>query len=318
MTRSRLDSHVNVNVYRPAMSESSRENRDHTLAVLGLGPMGRALAAAAAGDGRRLVIWNRTADKAADLVTRGATLAPTPAAAVHRASTVVCCVLNYDVVRDVLRTVPDWDATTLINLTSGHPGEARALAAWAGERGVSYLDGAILTPAPTIGTPAASILYSGSRTVFDRTSALLTLLSGTTQFLGEDPGAAAGFEMALLDLFTTAVGGLAHAFSLARAESIAPSTFAPFAQGIGGLLAELTTRFADQLEANHFPGTTSNIASASSAIAHVIEAAARHDIDVSLLRALQSVTDRALANGYGNNGYARLTHVIGLPAALAE
>ncbi|MFD0818979.1 NAD(P)-binding domain-containing protein, partial [Micromonospora zhanjiangensis] len=52
---------------------------DNTISILGLGPMGRALATAALAAGHPTVVWNRTPDRAAPLVERGAVLAPTAA-----------------------------------------------------------------------------------------------------------------------------------------------------------------------------------------------------------------------------------------------
>lgn len=293
------------------MPNNDIENRrSATLAVLGLGPMGQALATAAAAAGRPTVIWNRTPDKARALVGRGGMLAPTASDAVRQASMVICCVMNYRALQAIIGDVADWSATTLVNLTSGNSGEARAMAAWAGERDIPYLDGAILTPAPTIGTPSASILYCGPQPVFERSRTTLETFADATIFLGDDYGTAAAYEMALLDLFAMAVGGAAHAFAMATAEGIAPTAFARFAKGIGGLLPKMIDSFASQLVEGRFPGSTSSIASASSAITHVREAADARGIDTGPLRALQTLTDRAIAAGHGGDGYARLAQII--------
>jgi 3-hydroxyisobutyrate dehydrogenase-like beta-hydroxyacid dehydrogenase len=293
------------------MPNSEIENSSSTaVAVLGLGPMGQALATAIVSSGRPTVVWNRTAGKAARLVERGAWLAPSPAEAVRQASTVICCVMNYRALGTILDAVNDWSKTTLVNLTSGHSSEARAMGAWAAERSVPYLDGAILTPAPTIGTSSASILYSGPRPVFDRSRPVLQTLADSTMFVGEDHGAAAGYETALLDLFATAVGGVAHAFAMATAENIDPQAFALLAKGIGSLLTEQIDRFAGQLGEGHFPATISSIASLSSTTEHIIEAADAHGIDAGPLRALQAIMGRAVAAGHGGDGYAKLTQLI--------
>lgn len=293
------------------MPKSEIENSSSTaVAVLGLGPMGQALATAIVSSGRPTVVWNRTEAKAARLVERGARLAPSPADAVCQASTVICCVMNYRSLSTILEAVNDWSTTTLVNLTSGHSSEARAMGAWAAEHSVSYLEGAILTPAPTIGTSSASILCSGPRPVFDRSRPILQTLAASTMFVGEDHGAAAGYETALLDLFATAVGGVAHAFAMATAENIAPQAFALLAKGIGGLLTEQIDRFADQLGEGHFPATVSSIASLSSTTEHIIEAAGVHGIDAGPLRALQAIMGRAVAAGHGDDGYPKLAQLI--------
>jgi 3-hydroxyisobutyrate dehydrogenase-like beta-hydroxyacid dehydrogenase len=280
------------------------------IAILGLGPMGRALATAALAAGHPTVVWNRTPDKAEALVAQGAALAPTVADALRGASIAVPCMINYAAVRASMADLADWPTGTLVNLSSGHGGEARAMADWAAQRDINYLDGAILTPAPTIGTPTATILYSGPRPLFDRSRAPLETFGGTSVHLGDDIGIASAYEMALLDLFTMSVGGLAHAFALAIAENIEPAAFARFAKGIGGLLPGMADRFADQLAAGRFRADVSSIASAGSAVAHVRAAAAARGIDATPLQAVQEIIGRATAAGYGGDSYARLAQFL--------
>ena len=87
-----------------------------------------------------------------------------------------------------------------MNLTADSPKRAREMATWAAQHGVDYLDGAIMTPTPTIGTPAASVLYSGPESIFKVHQPTLASLGGTTSYLGADPGRAAAYDVALLDL----------------------------------------------------------------------------------------------------------------------
>src|SRR4051812_6214332 len=98
------------------------------VAVLGLGPMGRALAGAAITAGHTTLVWNRTPARATPLLARGATLAATPVDAVRRARVAVCCLAGYPAVHRALDTADG--PAALVNLGSGHAGEARAMAAW--------------------------------------------------------------------------------------------------------------------------------------------------------------------------------------------
>lgn len=127
----------------------------------------------------------------------------------------------------------DWGDRALVNLTSGEPDHARRMAAWAAERGIAYLDGAILTPTPTIGAPrqrSSTAAPSGSYASIRET---LTAIGGSAVRVGEDPGRASAYEVALLDIFATSVHGIVHAFALASAENISAQSLAPFAIGSG-------------------------------------------------------------------------------------
>ena len=60
----------------------ARERDADRISIIGLGPMGIALADASLARGQALTVWNRTPEKADDLVARGALRAPTVAEAV--------------------------------------------------------------------------------------------------------------------------------------------------------------------------------------------------------------------------------------------
>ncbi|MFD0890186.1 NAD(P)-dependent oxidoreductase, partial [Streptosporangium algeriense] len=156
--------------------------------VLGLGPMGQALAGAFLDNGHPTTVWNRTAGKAEALVARGATSADTPAEAVAASQLTVVCVIDYDAVHAIVEPAGQaLKGRTLVNLTADTPDRARQTAAWAEENGVRYLDGAIMTPTVTIGGPEAVILYSGPQEVYQEHRAALEALGAGGVHLGAEP-----------------------------------------------------------------------------------------------------------------------------------
>ena len=138
-------------------------------------------------NGHPTTLWNRTAEKADYLISQGRPFQiQSPARSLQ--APVIVCVLDYNVVHEVLGPVGDaLKGRTLVNLTADSPKRAREMATWAAQHGVDYLDGAIMTPTPTIGTPAASVLYSGPESIFKVHQPTLASLGGTTSYLGADP-----------------------------------------------------------------------------------------------------------------------------------
>jgi 3-hydroxyisobutyrate dehydrogenase-like beta-hydroxyacid dehydrogenase len=182
--------------------------------VVGLGPMGKALAETLLAQGHPLTVWNRTPGKADGLVARGAHRAATVADAVAASPLTVMCLKDYDTLYRVLEPAGDALAgRTLVNLNSGTPEEARAAVVWADERDVEYLDGAIMVPPPLVGQPDSVFLYSGSRDVFDKHRAVLAAL-GDPRHLGSDPGLAVLYNTALLDMMYATLNGWLHATAL--------------------------------------------------------------------------------------------------------
>ncbi|NEE01457.1 NAD(P)-dependent oxidoreductase [Phytoactinopolyspora halotolerans] len=285
---------------------------EHTpVTVLGLGPMGTALASAFVRAGHRTTVWNRTAGKAAPLVEKGAVAPGSAADAVAASPLTVVCVIDYDAVRAIVEPVAEsLRGKTLVNLTADTPDRARELAAWAAERGIDYIDGAIMTPTVTIGGPDAVFLYSGPEQVYESNRSTLASLGGTGAHVGTDPGRAAAYDVALLDTFWTAMSGVVHALALAEAEGIAGAEIAERMQGILALAGQLTPELASDVDRGSYPGDDSTIVSNAAGMEHIIHAARSRDIDPSVLEAAKAVADRAIKDGHGQDGFSRLADTL--------
>lgn len=284
--------------------------------IIGLGPMGQALAGAFVNSGHPVTVWNRTAGKADALIAQGASLAETVAEALAASPLTIVCVLDYHAAQSVLEQAGEaLQGRTVVNLTADTPAWARQMAAWASERGAEYLDGAIMTPTQTIGTQAAVVLYSGPAAVYEVHRHTLATIGGTASYLGSDPGRAAAYDVALLDIFWTAMSGYVHALALADAEHIAPGDFAGYAKGIAAIMPAIMEEFAHKAAAGDHPGNDSNIISAAAGMEHIIQTSRHHGIDDSVLSAAQAIARQAIDSGHGKDNFSRLFEVLRKPSA---
>jgi 3-hydroxyisobutyrate dehydrogenase-like beta-hydroxyacid dehydrogenase len=277
--------------------------------------MGQALARAFLSNGHPTTVWNRTAAKAAALVEQGAVLADSAAAAVAASPLTVVCVMDYAAVEAIVSpAAAALKGRTLVNLTADSPDRARAMAKWAAGHGVDYLDGSIMTPTTTIGGPSAVFLYSGPEDVYEAHRPTLASLGGTATHLGTDPGRAAAHDVALLDIWWTAVAGIVHGYALAAAEGIGAKEFAAFARGIGDLLPDTITEIAGDLDAGRYPGDEANLRSAAAGMEHIVHTARARGLDTGTLDAALALARRAIDAGHGGDGLARLTELLGREA----
>ena len=117
-----------------------------SVAVLGLGPMGSALARALLRAGVSTVVWNRSPGRTQLLAADGAVPVTEPDEAVAAADLLVLCLRDHDVARAVLGGVAAsaWAGKVVVNLSSSTPEDGRRSAAWATRRGIDYLNGAIM------------------------------------------------------------------------------------------------------------------------------------------------------------------------------
>ncbi|WP_102145039.1 NAD(P)-dependent oxidoreductase [Mycobacterium hubeiense] len=281
-----------------------------TISVLGLGPMGQALAGALLDAGFRTTVWNRTPAKADALRARGAAWASSPGEAVAAGDITLVNVVDHPVVDAVLEAAGQAVADhSIVGLTSDTPDNARSTAKLVADLGGGYLDGAIMTPTSTIGTPSASILFAGPRDIFDTHRDVFAALA-TTTWLGEDYGRAASYDMALLDLFWTSVSGFLHALNVAQANGVKPSELLPHAHGIVGILPPIFEEVAERIEHDRHDDTSAPVSSVAASLRHLIAASHQAGVDSGALKAFQRYVDATVAKGRGDDEISRIAEAM--------
>jgi 3-hydroxyisobutyrate dehydrogenase-like beta-hydroxyacid dehydrogenase len=284
--------------------------------VIGLGLMGRALAEPFLQDGRPTTVWNRSPGKADDLVARGAVRAATAAEAVAASPLVVMCVRDNDAVRAILEPVGDaLDGRVLVNLTSGTPEQARELAGWAAERGADYLDGVIMAIPPMIGQAETTLFYSGEPTIFETYQSTLKLLGGATTYVGPDPGLAALYDMALLSMMYALYGGALHALALVGTAQIDGATLMPYATRLMTDVVSWLPDLAREVDAGDYATEVSTLDINQAGVALIIQTSEELGVRADVLRPIQALIDRRVAEGHGRDGLASLIEAVRQPSA---
>ncbi|MEH6377353.1 NAD(P)-binding domain-containing protein, partial [Streptomyces sp. KLMMK] len=278
--------------------------------VLGLGSMGTALAGALLEAGHETTVWNRSAGRGEALVARGAARAATAAEAVGASPLVLACLSDYDAVHSLLDPLAgELRGRTLVNLTSGTPEQARASASWAAGHGIGYLDGAIMSTPPGIGSPAVMLLCSGSPQAFARYRETLASL-GEPVGLGDDAGAASLYDTALLGMMWATLGGWLQGVALTGADAVDAVTFTPVAIRWMAAVNGFMSTYAPQIDAGVYPGDDATLDVHLGAIEHLVHASASRGLDPALPGLLKSSIEQAVAAGHGGDGYARLIEAV--------
>ncbi|MFE1593919.1 NAD(P)-dependent oxidoreductase [Nocardia sp. NPDC058705] len=210
------------------------------VSVIGLGVMGTALAKALLAGGHEVTVWNRTAARAEALVSDGAKVAANSAEAMAAGDLVVLCVLDDAAVREHLEPAADQvRGKVVVNLTTTSPEQARSLGRWAEANEVELIDGGIMAVPEMIGGPEAFVLYSGATGGFERFRAVLELF-GRAEFVGEDLGAAAMYDVSILGamyaMFAAFRQGGTMVRSIGGSAARLSELTAPFLQSVAALL----------------------------------------------------------------------------------
>lgn len=278
--------------------------------VLGLGAMGSALAAALLEGGFRTTVWNRSPGRTAPLAAQGADAAGTLADAVRNSTVIIICLFDHRSVHEVLDPVAaDLAGRVLVNLTTTSPAEAREFAAWSAAVGADHLDGGILAVPAMIGQAGASILYSGgSDAAFARCRPLFDTWA-TSTYLGDDPGLASLYDLALLAGMYVMFAGFMHGAAMVAPAGVTASEFAAMS---APWLAAMTTglpEFAEVIDGGDYtvPGQQSLL---FSDLGTIVAASAEQGVSTEVIGTVQRLIRRQIDAGHGNDGFARIIESI--------
>ncbi|OLT36062.1 hypothetical protein BJF79_31555 [Actinomadura sp. CNU-125] len=281
--------------------------------VVGLGPMGKAMAATFLKNGHPTTVWNRTASKAAPLVEQGATLAATPDEALAASELVVISQTDYKAMYSSLDGA-QMKGRVLVNLSSGSPDELRRAGEWASGNGAELLTGGVMVPPPGIGQPSAYIFYSGPEELLDRHRETLRELGDTT-YVGADHGLSNLYYQAQLYLFWSTLTAYMHSIAMLESAGVSAEQFRPFATetvtslGIDGPMGFLRI-ITDEIGAGTYPGGDNTLLMQAVGADHMVETAEAAGIDTLGPRALRDLLWRAVNAGHGADGLTSVINVI--------
>src|SRR5215210_6479950 len=281
---------------------------DNTIAVLGTGIMGAAMARNLLAADMEVRVWNRTREKAEPLADEGAKVADTPTEAAEGAGFVLTMLADADTVAQAtggedgtLSALPD-DGVWLQMSTVGIEGHER-LADLAEEHGVYYVD------APVLGTkePAEQgqliVLASGPDEVRERCQPVFDAVGSNTLWLGA-AGTGSRLKLVTNSWIVGLLGALAETVALARALDVDPSKFLEVIDG-GPLGVPYAQMKGQMMIEEEFP-TSFSANLARKDVGLVLEAAEAQGLRLPLSEAAAAHFDEAINAGHGEEDMAAI------------
>lgn len=275
-----------------------------TIAVLGLGAMGSAMAARLLNAGHDLTVWNRTPGRDGGLVSAGARRGETPADAVRDAEVVVTMLTDPPALEAVLfgpdgaaAAIPE--TATLIDMSTVGPTAIASVVERLGP--VAVLDAPVLGSVPSVETGKLVILAGGDRAVFDRHTELLSIL-GTPIYLGPS-GSGAWLKLVNNAASTATLVALGELLALTDRAGLGIDSVL---QGLeAGPLASLIERWRPRLkgedQASYF-----RLALARKDLALVFDEAEREGVDLSVAETAAARCDEAIGSGLGDEDFGAI------------
>ena len=281
---------------------------DNSIAVLGTGIMGAAMARNLISAGMDVRVWNRSREKAEPLAEDSAKVAESPAEAADGAGFVLTMLADADAVAEAvggengaLSALPG-DGVWLQMSTVGLEGHER-LAGIADEHGVAYVD------APVLGTkqPAEQgqliVLASGPEEIRERCEPVFDAVGAKTLWLGS-AGAGSSLKLVTNNWIVGLLGALAETISFARAVGVDPSQFLQAIEG-GPLDVPYAQMKGQMMIEEEFP-TSFSAKLARKDAGLVLEAAEANGLRLPLAEAVAAHFDEAIDAGHGEDDMAAI------------
>jgi 3-hydroxyisobutyrate dehydrogenase len=274
------------------------------VAVLGLGAMGRAIAARLLGAGYDVRVWNRTPGRDDELIAAGARRSTTSADAVRDAEVVITMVTDPPALEEVLfgpdgaaSAIPE--SATLIDMSTVGPTEIASVI----ERlaPVAVLDAPVLGSVPSVESGSLVILAGGDHAVFERHTELLALF-GRPIYVGPS-GSGAMLKLVNNAAGTAALVAVGELLGLTdRAEIDLDVALDSLAAGpLASLIERWRPRLTGEDHASYF-----RLALARKDLALAVEEAERAGTELTVAEAAAARCDEAIEDGLGDQDFGAI------------
>jgi len=274
-----------------------------TVAVLGTGKIGAAMARQLLAHEHDVRVWNRSQDKAQPLADDGAVVAADPAEAVRGAEVVLVVLFDADSVVEVLeQAAPGFGDETVVVQASTVGLEIARVAEVADRLGVRLLD------APVLGTrgPAEqgklTVLASGDPSLRRVADPVFKAVGARTVWVGDEVGAASRLKLvcnAWVGSITAAIG---QSVALAEGLGLDPQLFVDAVSG-SAVDAPYVAIKAGWMTSDD-DSVAFDVDGVRKDLGLITQAAEGHGVDTRLLQAVRGVYDTASDAGHGSEDMA--------------
>jgi 3-hydroxyisobutyrate dehydrogenase len=276
-----------------------------SVAVLGAGALGAAIAARLGDTGHQVKLWDRTLERAesAAAASTGVTAVAEVTAALHDAAVVITLLRDGAAVAEVMSTAIGAVAAgaVWVQASTIGPESARALGELAEKHGVAYLDAPVSGSTGPARNGKLVWLVAGRQGAFELAEPTLRQLGSAIEHLGTGVEGSA-IKLAVNAWMTAAVVAMSDVLSLCDALGIEHEVFVRVL-GDGPLAMPYALQKAAAMDQRAYaPGFAVELARKDLALAGVALPPS------PLLRAVEERMDQAIADGHGHDDVAAVDY----------
>jgi 3-hydroxyisobutyrate dehydrogenase-like beta-hydroxyacid dehydrogenase len=273
--------------------------------LIGLGNMGTAIAERVLEAGYPLVLHNRTLEKAAPYVDRGATLAETPADLAEEVDVVLTSLANDEAFEHMAEKVlaAARPSSVLVDLSTVSPAVSARVASLADEASVDYLR------APVSGNPTVvragnlTLIVSGPREALERVEPVLRAIGPAIHYVG-DAEQARVVKLAINLMIAGLAELMSEALVLGERSGVSREALLEV-MGSSAVGAPFVKYKTEPLLADDFSATFTT-ALMEKDIDLVLDAAGQSEVELPLAQHLKALLRSAVEAGYADDDFMAL------------
>ena len=275
------------------------------MGLIGLGNMGTAIAERVLEAGYPLVVQNRSLEKAALYVDRGATLADTPTELAEEVDVVLTSLADDEAFEHVAEKVlaAAHPASVLVDLSTVSPAVSARVASAADEASVDYLR------APVSGNPSVvragnlTLIVSGPREALDRVEPVLRAIGPAIHYVG-DAEQARVVKLAINLMIAGLAELMSEALVLGEMSGVSREALLEV-MGSSAVGAPFVKYKTEPLLADDFSATFTT-ALMEKDIDLVLDAARQSEVELPLAQHLKALLRAAVEAGYADDDFMAL------------
>lgn len=283
-----------------------------TVGYLGMGIMGTPMARNLLKAGYKVVVWNRTRDKAEAMAGHGAEPAATPAEVGERAKVVLACLADAAAVEatvtgpgGLLQAVGP--GHVFIDMTTNSPPVSARLAESLAAKGADMLDAPVSGGDVGAVSGALSIMVGGRPEVFQRCLPILELLGARITLMGEHVGAGSYAKLANQIMVTIHLAAMGEALVFGAKAGLDLNKLAAALSAGMAASAVSDLSYAKVLSGEFTPGGTGHVMLKD--LTYVAEAAGAMGVSLPVCEQVRALYRRMVESGHGGEDASAIVRI---------
>jgi len=282
-----------------------------TIALLGTGLLGRAIAERLQSVGHTVTVYNRSATKALPLQAYGITVFMRPEQAMVQADCVILMLADAAAIRAVLLT-PDSLAIlrnkTVIQMGTIAQEESLALQAEIEQVGGSYCEAPVLGSLAEAQAGTLFVMVGGTEVQFVQWGPLFRSLSREPRLAGP-VGKAASLKLALNQLIAAEISAFALSLGLVQRAGVPVDTFMAILRE-SALFAPAFEKKLPRLLARDYQHPNFSARHLLKDVELFLKEASSYELTASSLEGIRPVLERTIAQGLGDSDYSAIFEIV--------